>query len=60
MMKDENKYAELVDVLDTMEKWIQQLYSKAGFANDTSVPVVISGPPIWATSRPDQPGSNFP
>ena len=26
-MKDEKKYAELVDVLDTLEKWINQLFS---------------------------------
>lgn len=30
------------------------------FANDTSLPVVISGPPIGATSRADQPGSHVP
>lgn len=26
-MKDKKKYAELVDVLDTLEKWINQLFS---------------------------------
>lgn len=60
MMKDEKKYAELVAVLDTMETWIEELYSKAGIANKTSVPVLISGPPIGTTSRPDQPGSHIP
>ena len=60
MMKDEKKYAELVAVLDIMETWIEQLYSKAGLTNSTSVPVVISGPPIGTASRPDQPGSHIP
>ena len=60
MMKDKKKYAELVDVLDTMERWIQELYSKAGSTNNTSVPVVIPGPLIGTTSCPDQPGSHIP
>ena len=60
MMKDEKKYAELVDVLDTMETWIQELHCKAGITNNTSVPVVIPGPAVGTTSRPDQPGSHIP
>jgi hypothetical protein len=59
LMKDEKKYAELVAVLDTMETWIQELYSKAGIANNTSVPILFTGPPIATTSRPDQPGSHI-
>ena len=60
MMKDEKKYAELVDVLDTMETWIQEVHSKAGITSNTSVPVVILVPAIGTTSRPDQPRSHIP
>jgi hypothetical protein len=60
MTKDEKKYAELVSVLDTMETWIHQLYSKAGITSSSRVPVVIPGPLIGTTSRPDQPGAHIP
>ena len=29
LMKDEKKYSDLVDVLDTMEVWVHELYTKA-------------------------------
>lgn len=61
MMKDEKKYAELVDVLDTLEKWIKQLFSKAGLCpshgtSDTVTPGSLAA----TTSRPDQPASHIP
>ena len=60
LMKDEKKYSELVDVLDTLEGGIEQLYSKAGISNPSSVPVVIAGPQVGTTSRPGQPGAHIP
>ena len=61
MMKDEKKYSDLVSVLDTMETWIHQLYTKAGKTSSSRVPVVITAPPlIGTTSRPDQPGAHIP
>ena len=66
MMKNENKYAECVEVLDTLEEWTYQIYSSAGLcyappANDEAQqepdhPAPTQGGP----SRPDQPASHIP
>ncbi len=58
LMKDEKKYSELVDVLDQLEKWTQDIYSSAGLCSgdtDEELP-----PPIQAHSRPDQPAAHVP
>ena len=52
LMKDEKKYAEVIDVLDQLEAWLHDLYSKAGLCLPPP-PVqehVPPGPPIAAPS----------
>lgn len=58
MMKEETKYSELIDVLDTMENWVQKLFSKAGISPNPGVPIVIPGQPIGTASHPGQPVSH--
>lgn len=63
IMKDENKYAECVVVLDTIEEWTYQIYSSAGLcytppANDQ--PQHDQAPTHEGPSRPDQPASHIP
>ena len=59
MMKDEKKYAELVDVLDQLEQWNQELFSKAGLCSSPDSSNTITPQPLVATtSRPDQPASH--
>ena len=60
LMKDEKKYSELIDVLDTMETWVHELFSKAGICVSPSVPVILSGPPIGTASHPGQPAAHVP
>ena len=57
LMKDEKKYSEVVDVLDQLETWSHDIYSKAGIC---SVPDSNHQPPQLqsTTSRPDQPASH--
>jgi hypothetical protein len=58
LMKDEKKYSEVVDVLDQLETWSHDMYSKAGIC---SVADASHQPPGLeaTTSRPDQPGSHI-
>ena len=59
LMKDEKKYSDLVDVLDTLEAWCHDLFAKAG-ATPSCVPVVLPQPIIPMTSRPGQPAAHVP
>ena len=60
LLKDEKKYAEVVDVLDQLELWTREIYSKAGLCNPADPEHVPPGPPIGAPARPDQPASHVP
>ena len=60
LMKDEKKYSDLVDVLDHLEAWVHEMYTKAGLYNPTEEDHIPPGPPIVAPSRPDQPSSHLP
>ena len=60
LMKDENKYAAVVDVLNKLEVWVREIYSKAGRCAPPEPVHVLPGPPIAAPSRPDQPSSHVP
>ena len=60
LMKDEKKYAEMVDVLDELENWTEKIYSAAGLCETQSNLSDASQPPIGSTSRPDQPASHVP
>ena len=58
LMKDEKKYADFVDVMDTLETWIHDTYTKA-----KNLPLPVRAPPppqIFAPARPDQPASHSP
>ena len=61
LMKDEKKYADVVDVLDQLETWTHEIYSQAGIcdiANDEDhVPPDL---PVNSRSRPDQPSAHIP
>ena len=62
LMKDEKKYAEVVDVLDQLEAWVREIYSKAGRCAPPYPEHVTPAPAIAAPSiaRPDQPSSHVP
>ena len=60
LLKDEKKYAELIDVLDQLEVWTREIYSKAGLCDPADPDHVPPGPPVAAPSRPDQPSSHVP
>ncbi|XP_068685296.1 uncharacterized protein [Montipora foliosa] len=60
LMKDEKKYAEVVDVLDQLEAWVREIYSKAGRCAPPYPEHVTPVPAIAAPSRPDQPSSHVP
>ena len=52
LVKDEKKYAECVDVMDTLEEWTHQIYSAAGMCQSSR-----STPPTDANPDPSQPTS---
>ena len=61
LMKDEKKYADVVDVLDQLESWARKLHVQAGLCDppdEGNNPP--PGPPLAAPSRPDQPASYVP
>ena len=61
LFKDEKKYAEIVDVLDQLEKWVHQIYALAGKIppeKDISNAHHVTLPSLPSTSQPDQPLSN--
>ena len=61
LMKDEKKYADVVDVLDQLEDWVREIYVKAGLCVPPDpVDATPPAPPIAAPSRPDQPASHIP
>ena len=60
LLKDEKQYADVVDVLDQLEAWVREIYSKAGLCVPLEEGHVPPGPPIAAPSRPDQPLSHVP
>lgn len=60
LLKDEKKYAEVVDVLDQLELWAREIYSKAGLCVPTDPDHVPPGPVVGPPARPDQPASHVP
>jgi hypothetical protein len=60
VMKDEKRYAEVVDVLDQLEKWTQEIYSAAGLCSPDPESSDDVSPTIGTTSRPDQPAAHVP
>ena len=59
IMKDEKKYADCVEILDQLQKWIYQIYSAAGLCSSELDPITEAPvPTIGFTSRPDQPASH--
>ena len=60
IMKDEKKYAEVVDVLDQLETWTHKIYSAAGLCSSDPKSSDDTTPTIGTTSRPDQPASHVP
>ena len=60
LMKDEKKYADVVDVLDQLESWARELYVQAGLCDPPDDGNHQPKPPIAAPSRPDQPASHVP
>ena len=66
LLKDEKKYADIVDVLDQLETWVHEIYVKAGQIPDsdgsvdyeTSLTVGPTQGLSESTSRPDQPLSH--
>ena len=58
LMKDEKKYAEVVDILDELEKWTKEIYTAAGLCPHKTAADDTTQPLIGSTSRPDQPGSH--
>ena len=58
LMKDEKKYSDVVDVIDQLETWSHDIYSKAGLcsvSDSSHQPPELQG----TTSRPDQPASHI-
>ena len=61
LMKDEKKYADCVDVMDTFEEWVHDIRTRASDVTAEQpdaiphVRLAIQGP-----SRPDQPASHAP
>ena len=60
IMKDEKKYAEVVDVLDQLEKWTHEIYIAAGLCLSDTKSDDNTTPTIRTTSTPDQPASHVP
>ncbi len=66
LMKDEKRYSDCVDVLDTFEDWVHEIYSAAGRCTTTTItnkersPNVADPIPDGSTARPDQPASHIP
>lgn len=61
LMKDEKKYADVVDVLDQLEAWIHEIYYKAGLCPAPVSDDSSQSPELPSTtSRPDQPASHIP
>ena len=60
IMKDEKKYAEVVDVLDQLEKCTEDIYSAAGLCAPDPVSCTDPTPVTGTTSRPDQPAAHVP
>ena len=66
LLKDEKKYAEIVDVLDQLETWVHEIYAKAGqiptsdgsIDDEASLTVGTTQGLSASTSRPDQPLSH--
>ena len=61
LFKDEKKYAEIVDVLDQLEKWVHQIYALAGKIppeKDISNAHHVTLPSLPSTSQPNQPLSH--
>ena len=59
LMKDEKKYADVVDVLDQLETWLHEILSKAGLCARPAQDAP-HGPLVEAPSRPDQPAAHVP
>lgn len=60
LMKDEKKYADVIDVLDQLETWLHEIFSKAGLCALPAQENAPPGPPVEAPSRPDQPAAHIP
>ena len=60
LLKDEKKYAEVVDVLDQLELWAHEIYSKAGLCVPADPDHVPPAPAVGPPARPDQPASHVP
>ena len=60
LMKDEKRYADLMDVLDQMEAWVREIYAKAGLCAPVNEDHIPPGPPTAAPSHPDQLAAHVP
>ena len=60
LMKDEKKYSDIVDVLDQLEGWVHDIYSKAGICDIPTNQDHTPDLPVNARSRPDQPSAHIP
>ena len=58
IMKDEEKYAGCVGILDQLEKWTQDIYFAAGLCQFKPAPTDASVPIIEYISKADQSASH--
>ena len=59
-MKDEKKYSDVVDVLDQLEKWTEDIFKAAGLCSPETVSCSEATSVVRTTSRPDQPAAHIP
>ena len=60
IMKGEKKYAEIVDVLDQLEKWTEEIYTAAGLCSSDPPSCPDATPVMRTTSRLGQLAADIP